>query len=381
MFPKGVIIVKLITYEIGIALDAAGKVWTWGGGGIYGMEYLLARGIQNVDYKRPGVIPLPGAAREIAGGRKWNYALLKDNSLYGWGTYTSYLGLSDKGFANQPAPQLRPQRLDGILRLPKPVRSIYTNSVTSYAILQDSTLWAWGDNAMGTVGNGEELDFSHYKRGDQPAPYAWDWGPGQLMVLKPVPLARGLHSYTGVWVANSLVYYAYAVDVNGQLYSWGRNKGAMLGNGVVATDMERGQLTGEYPNSWDVPFVTPVNPFGLKRLYRATSPHCITHPEGNICNLYRTPQGFAPKAVAEAKSVKGEMYLDGTGSHESVQDEDKGIIRYVWKQVSGPSKAIIVLPSVARAKVFAAVAGDYTFRLVVTDNGWKSDSTTVTVKL
>jgi hypothetical protein len=267
--------------------------------------------------------------------------------------------------------------------LPAPVASIYTNSVATYAILRDSTLWAWGDNAMGTIGNGEELDFAHYKRGDgQPAPYAWDWGPGELLVQKPVNLARGLHSFTHVWVANSLVFYAYAEDVNGQLYSWGRNKGGMLGNGVLESDREMGQLGGEYPNSWDVTLVTPVDPLHVKRVYRTISPQCMDHPESKACNLYHKPEGFEPKAVAEPKEMtNGEAILDGSGSHDNVQDSTRGIIRYLWKQISGPGAARIVLPSMASPRVSAPVAGEYAFRLVVTDNGWKKDSTTVTLRL
>ena len=382
MFPKGTVIVKILVYEIGIALDATGKVWTWGSQGLYGEPYLLARGVQQVDASRPGIVPLPGPAKDIAGGRKWNYALLKDNSLYGWGMWTSYLGLGDKGYKNQPDPQLRPQRLDGILKLPKPVASIYTNTMATYAILTDSTLWGWGDNSMGAVGTGEELDYAHFKHGDgTPAPYAWDWSPGLLMVQKPVALARGLHSFTRVWVENSLTFYAYAEDVHGQLYSWGRNKGCVLGNGVMESDREMGQLGSEYPNSWDVTLVTPIDPIGLKKVFRATSPHCMDHPESKACNLYRKPEGFEPKAIAAARQTgKGEWMLDGSGSHDNVQDDARGIIQYRWKQVSGPGQATIVLPSMATPKVITNVNGEYIFRLVVTDNGWKKDSTTVTVK-
>lgn len=385
VFPKGTVIVKLLVYEIGIALDKNGRVWTWGGGGQYGVEYQLARGKKVVDAYRPEMIPLPGRAKDIAGGSKWNYALLEDQSLYGWGQYTSYLGLGEGGFSRQPAPQLRPQRLDEKLKLPQPIRCICTNSVATYVILKDSTIWAWGDNSMGAIGIGEELDFAHYRRGDgHAAPYAWDWGAGQLLVQKPVHLARGLHSFTGMWTANSLVYYVYAEDRQGQLYSWGRNKGGMLGNGVVESDRERGQIGAEYPNSWDVTLVTPVNPFERKRVYRATSPHCMEHPESKACNLYRTPDGFEPKAVAKVKevgTVSGQAVLDGSGSHDNLMDSSRGIIRFLWKQVSGPSRATIVLPSMASPVVVAPVAGEYGFRLVVTDNGWKQDSTTIRVRL
>src|SRR5215472_8327261 len=105
----------------------------------------------------------------------------------------------------------------------------------------------------------------------------------------------------------------------------------MLGNGVVESDREMGQIGAEYPNSWDVPLVTPVNPFNLRRVYRATSPHCFEHPDSKACNLYRVAQGFEPKAVAvarEAKTGRGEMILDGSGSHDNEKDSTRGIIGY-----------------------------------------------------
>jgi alpha-tubulin suppressor-like RCC1 family protein len=382
-FPPGTFIVKILVYQIGIALDADGKVWTWGGDGQYELPYWLARGVMNADARRPGLVPLPGAAVDIAGGRQWNYALLKNHSLFGWGPFTAYLGMGEKGFAGQPPGSVRPQPLDPWLKLPRRVAAIYTNSVASYAILEDSTLWAWGDNAMGAIGNGQELDFAHYpSSGGRAAPYAWNWGPGQLLQQKPVPIAPGLHSFTHVWTANSLVYYAYAEDVHGQLYSWGRNKGCVLGNGVVETDPMRGHMGGEYPNSWDVTLVTPVDPLGLKRVYPTTSPHCISHPDAKVCEEYRMPANFEPKAVVSGREdKKGEWVLDGSGSHDKEGDSSKGIIYYRWKQVAGPGRGVITLPSMAMPKVSRLLPGSYTFELVVTDNGWKRDSARITIRV
>jgi alpha-tubulin suppressor-like RCC1 family protein len=398
VFPKGIFIVKVLVYQIGVALDAEGKVWTWGGGGQWGVEYWLGRGeaLPNLHVNKPGIVPLPGPAMDIAGGRQWNYALLRNHSLYGWGNFTAYLGIGDKGFAHQPPAALRPQPLDAVLRLPARVSTIYTNTVATYAILQDSTLWAWGDNAVGAIGNGQELDYESYPHsvgvanggvangGAAAKPYAWDWGPGELLQQKPVHIAEGLHSFTHVWTGNSLVFYAYAEDVHGRLYSWGRNKGCVLGNGVVEADREMGHLGGEYPNSWDEPMVTPVWPLELKRVYRTTSPLCMKNPGAKACNLYMMPTGFEPKAVVsvrEAGTRKGEIVLDGSGSHDNEQDSGKGIIRYRWKQLAGPVRGLIVIPSMASPLVSRLVPGNYTFELVVTDNGWKSDSAKITVRV
>jgi len=71
------------------------------------------------------------------------------------------------------------------------------------------------------------------------------------------------------------------------LYSWGRNKGSVIGNGVVGASPD---IAAVYPNSWDVTEPTLVDPFALKENKVVTSPWCILHPDGSPCNQFRTRQ-------------------------------------------------------------------------------------------
>ena len=194
-------------------------------------------------------------------------------------------------------PPVKQGLLDGQLALPHPIASICVSSAATYVILTDSSLWAWGDNAVGAIGSGTELDFSKYTTspspsGGTPNPYNWDWGMGELMQQKPVQIAKGLHSFTNIWTSGADVFYCYAEDVNGQLYSWGRNKGAVLGNGVIESGF--GSLGAAYPNSWDVPGVTAVNPFALTKAVSATSPYCVLNPSTSPCNSYAIPVTAPP---------------------------------------------------------------------------------------
>jgi chitodextrinase len=66
--------------------------------------------------------------------------------------------------------------------------------------------------------------------------------------------------------------------------------------------------------------------------------------------------------------------LNGTGS----SDPD-GTITYAWSWVSGPTQYSIANAGTASASLTNLVAGTYTFKLVVTDNGGLSDNSTVTV--
>ena len=376
-FPAGTFITKIQIYAVGLALDSSGNVWTWGGSGEYTSPWNVGQGNPNPDYMSPHKIALPGKAKDIAGGSYWNYALLRNGSLYGWGYYTSYLGIGNGGFlgwnGSNSNGKMFPQLLDTALRLPHHIRSIYVNNNATYAILTDSSLWGWGDASCGALGNGMELDYSKTK-----IPYNWDWGFGELMVQKPVPIGEGLHSFTNLYTGDALIFYCYAEDVNGQLYSWGRNKASVLGNGVMDPQPAYGHIRANFPNSWDVPWITPVNPFALKKTMVVTSPHCVLHPDTASCAEYKVPEGLRPVAVASSQPVAGDatkVLLDGSASHDDAGE----IMYYEWKQVSGPSKALITLHSMARPMVARLKAGTYIFRLKVTDNGWKRDSTTVTV--
>lgn len=275
--PKGKKVVKLNIGECAMALMSDGTVWTWGG---YGRKEYLGSGSD--DFRRPHLVPLPGPARDIAGNGLFNYALLKTGALYGWGAYSSYMGIGKGGYMASNIYVPLPRDLTSDLHLPRRITAISTNSVSTHVILTDSTLWGWGDNAMGCVGNGHEIDYSNYK-----TPYAWDWAPGQLLQQTPVRLAPGVHNFVQVFGATAAIFYCYAETATGQLYSWGRNKAGVLGNGIMSAHPE---IEARYPNSWDVTTVTAVDPFAVKNPKRVTSPYCVLHPDVYPCDLNLTQE-------------------------------------------------------------------------------------------
>jgi alpha-tubulin suppressor-like RCC1 family protein len=388
-FPAGTVITKVIMANIAMALDANGNVWTWAGNG----SPVMIGNSSQTDYMRPHTITLPSKAIDIAGGSYFSYALLDNHSLYGWGLFVGYLGVGKNPASvmwgtNPPA---KPMLLDTSLNLPAKINRLSTNTATTYAILTDGSLWAWGGSECGQVGNGQELDYKRYTinpapyGGSIPEPYAWnqDLNSVQLQQHKPVNIAPGMNNFTDLSEGVEMVFYKYAVDANGQLYSWGRNKVGVLGNGFYEGDYINGMLGSIYPNSWDVPYVTAINPFvtGGKTIL-ATSPICLQNPGANYCNLYVNPANTPPKSLINGvkngtSGITGSSTsLDGTLSTDNV-----AIMSYVWTQVSGPNSAIISIPSGKKVNVLGLATGTYVFKLKVTDNGWASDSTTFTVNV
>jgi alpha-tubulin suppressor-like RCC1 family protein len=189
------------------------------------------------------------------------------------------MGIGRKGYMADNFTINTPRDLTNDLKLPHRIASISTNSVSTHVILTDSTLWGWGDNTMGCVGNGKEIDWAAYN-----PPYAWNWGPGELMQQQPVRLVAGVHNFTHLFGGSAAIFYCYAETATGQLYSWGRNKAGVLGNGVMGATSA---IEGKYPNSWDVTVPTKVDPFALKGYTLVNSPYCRLHPDGFPCNQYK----------------------------------------------------------------------------------------------
>jgi alpha-tubulin suppressor-like RCC1 family protein len=364
VFPAGTVIAKAAPGVAMIALDSTGQVWTWGAAG---GAYFLAQNTMNPDYEHPHTITLPSKAVDIAGGSLVNYALLEDGSLYGWSYDPSYLCLGSV------QPSDAPVLLNSKLNLPAKITKVASNSQATYVILADGTLWSWGDDACGEMGIGTELDYATYM-----APYAWDQGTAEKLQQVPVQIAPGKNNFTDVFAGSpAYVFYTWAEDADNHLFSWGRNKGSVLGDGVEDADPVNGNLDSVYPNSWDRPWITEVDPFTLGPLVQASSPYCVDNPSGFPCNIYTIPVTAPPTCGAGAnQSISGtSTTLAGTASGNG----GSTVTYHVWTQMSGPSSAIITLNSGLTPTVSALVAGTYTFLLTATDNNWRTSTSTVNI--
>lgn len=356
--PAGVVIKKIGAGVFCAALDTTGTIWTWGSGGpagdnVWMPTYLLGRGKDNPDYTRPGKVSLPGPAADISAGGRFNYAILASGQLYGWGQYPEYL----TGSAIQSAPIAggnTPVLLDKLLNLPKPVASLAISTVATYAILSDGSLWAWGDNACGFIGNGKEINFATYKNSSgASAPFAWDWGRMELP-QSPIQIAPGVQ-FAAVFTGLGDVFYAYAEDVNGNLYSWGRNKNFVLGNGQGTTNSDD---QANFPNSWDAPYITGIAPFVVKAIVPTPA---------------RKGQLVAIPAAQPARSTNltlGPSAIAGSSGQLTAQLPGVLVNYWLWAFVSGPSTPTILLPSSQNPQVKGLVPGTYVFQVTAIDNNW-----------
>ncbi len=345
-----------------ILLCTDGTVWTCGNEG--GNPQDLGYAATGTNYQSWHQLTSLSGIVQVAGGGSFNYALKSDGTLYGWGYYGFYMG--GTGGVNNPIPT--PTDLTTRLNLPHPVKQIVTDMVCTHVILTDGTLWGWGDNAQGGIGNGQELNYM-----TTTAPYAWDWNPGDLLQQSPVQITTRT-DFTGIFANWSYVFYTYAETSDGQLYSWGRNKGAVLGNGVVGCSSD---VVALYPNSWDVTKATPVNPLSITSTTSVPSPWCLSHATTTPCN--ECTAGLIPVANAGANLNMTLPVNSGTIDGSASTNPGGGALTYAWARLSGPTTYTITSPAAVTTTLTGLVQGVYIFQLTVTNASGYSSTANVTV--
>lgn len=128
-----------------LALKNDGTVWAWGSNA-HGQ---LGNG-NNTDSNIPVQVSLLTNITSIAGGSSHCLALKNDSTVWTWGfNYRGQLGNgTTTNYNNVP---LQVSSLTGIT-------AIATGMWFSLAQQNDGTLWAWGDNSSGQLGNGTTTD-------------------------------------------------------------------------------------------------------------------------------------------------------------------------------------------------------------------------------
>jgi RHS repeat-associated protein len=137
--PLPPIIAVAVGAEDTYALDDQGNLWAWGANvdGEVGTSSTSAQAT-------PVKVPLGGVS-QIASSGLSAYAVLTNGTVYAWGDNAQgQLGLGTTTNESSPQP------LVGFSN----VRAVSAGYETAYAVKADGTVWAWGDNSQGELGAG-----------------------------------------------------------------------------------------------------------------------------------------------------------------------------------------------------------------------------------
>src|SRR5207237_1349033 len=137
--------------------------------------------------------------------RGHSMALKADGTVWAWGD-NSYGQLGDGTFTSRSKPVR-------VTNLPS-VTAISMGGRHSLALAPDGTVWAWGENDNGQLGNGTFTLASPYG------------------IPTPAPVVN----LTGVAAIAGGGNYSIALREDGAVWTWGRNNGGQLGQGTITPD-------------------------------------------------------------------------------------------------------------------------------------------------
>lgn len=348
-----------------------GIVQTGGANGIYTFLGYVGSGNQ---YRTPQTITFPSGMTiaDIVGGDVGGFLCLgTDGHLYGFGPHSGYLGNAADGAYTTPQDlntNITSYILNGTTRTS--ITAISANSDAFHYIANDSTMWGNGDNGQGAIGNGVEVNMPTYTT-------PWSIDPAQILVLPqthPVQVSNK-HNFIKIFSGCLFGFAHFSLDANGQIWANGRNKGAVLGDGVIECVGANGDISANYANSWDRPYITPVTPYSLGSNIPASCPGCKTGVVTTFCSECTIPTTTPTANGGGNKTITGtSVTLDGTGSTST----GGKITYYLWTQVSG-SAATIHAPAAPKVVISGLTPGTYVFNLAITDNGFNSSNQNVTL--
>jgi len=200
---SGVVQVATGSYHT-CAVKQDGTVWCWGNNA-YGR---LGDGTTINRYTPVQVKNLTGVVQVAAGGSH-TCALRQDGTVWCWG-WNSYGQLGDGTTINRYTPVLV-QNLSGVVQV---TVGGYTHTC---ALKQDGTVWCWGDNHSGKLGDGTTTD---------------RYTPVLVQNLSGVVQVTGGYAHT------------CALKGDGTVWCWGQNYYGQLGDGTTTQRLTPVQVSG-----------------------------------------------------------------------------------------------------------------------------------------
>lgn len=176
-----------------LALKSDGTVWSWGWNG----EGELGDGTRTTKAAPVQVIGLNGVVAIAAGGFH-NLALKSDGTIWAWG----YNGFGQLGKGNSVGYTSYPVQVSGL----NGVVAVAGGEHHSLALKSDGTVWTWGSNMTGQLGDGTNTD---------------KYFPVQV---------NGLN---GVISIAAWGYHSLTVKSDDTVWAWGYNNNGQLGDGIT----------------------------------------------------------------------------------------------------------------------------------------------------
>ena len=246
----GVITQVAVGEGFSLALRSDGTVWAWG----QNDHGQLGRGIITSEGVAPARVAVLNRVTKISAGRKFGLALRSDGIVFAWGA-GQFGQLGNGATADSPVPV----KIAGLAQ----VTGISAGSdaalaTEASAISAVTSVWAWGNNDEGQLGDGTTVSHSTPERvtglpvfiagisaGNQfaavlgPGGSVWGWGSNVLGQLDMAPAGSAVTRPVNIIAAGSRITqisaggaHMLALRSDGTVLGWGNNQFGELGNGI-----------------------------------------------------------------------------------------------------------------------------------------------------
>jgi len=182
-------------YDSSLAIRSDGSVWGWGNN----LRGQTGTGCFLHDTHWPLQVSGISNAIAVSSGAAYSLALKADGTVWAWGA-NDYGNLGDGTTAQRCSP-VQVSGLTGIVAIAANIDGGH-----SLAIKADGTVWAWGKNDRGMIGDGSTID---------------RWTPVQV---------AGLAGVRAIAVGS---FHSVVAKADGTVWAWGDNFHGQLGDGTT----------------------------------------------------------------------------------------------------------------------------------------------------
>jgi PKD repeat protein len=268
-----------------LAIKNDGSLWAWG----YNSKGQLGNGGSNSNV--PVVVAGLTGVTAVEAGDEHSIALKSDGTVWTWGGNTNgQLGNGTSGSGSNPTPQQ-------VASLSN-VRAVSAGYSYCLALKYDGTVWAWGYNYNGQLGDGTTTQRTTPVQVNGltnvvaiAAGYAgslalkdngtvWAWGWNGASTESHVPVL--MEPYPNAEAAEVAAGYLFAMIrlTDGTVWTWGRNTHGQLGDGTTTWRNTPVQVTG-------LGYATSISAGDYHALATVGSPPCSL-----ACEASRSPGTF-----------------------------------------------------------------------------------------
>ncbi len=197
-----------------IALKADGTVWTWGANG----SGQLGEGRKVIHSTTPIQVTGLTDVTAIAAGHSHTIALKTDGTVWAWGyNYNGQLGEGTTTFSYTPV------QVSGLTD----IVAIAAGGFHTIALKSNDTVWAWGSNERGQLGVTTTEICEIYAGIGETIGYTYP----AFCSTTPVQVS-GLTDITAIAAGG---YYTIALESDGTVWAWGANEYGQLGATTTET--------------------------------------------------------------------------------------------------------------------------------------------------